>query len=228
MLSLSPLAHDWRLSASEAIHLQQRLRSQVDLSPIGKPVRTIAGADISYNKFSDVIYAGIVILDYETQQVIGHSTVIGTMTFPYIPGLLSFRELPALLLAWQALPAAPDVVMLDGQGIAHPRRLGVASHFGLVAGIPALGCGKTVLTGKFDDPAPTKGSYSPMLDKGEVVGYALRTKDKTAPVYISPGTGLTLDEARQIALHCARGYRIPEPTRQAHLLVNQLRRGEIE
>lgn len=227
MAKVSDLAHDWHLSPAEAIALQQDLRSHVDLQPLQQPPRTIAGADISYNRFSDIIYAGIIVLDYTTQRPLCRSTVIGKMTFPYVPGLLSFRELPALMEAWQQLEERPDTIMLDGHGIAHPRRLGIATHFGLVSGCPSLGCGKSVLVGKFDPPPPVRGARSPMIHQGQTIGCALRTKDRVNPVYVSPGQGMSLEDAVSIALHCARGYRIPEPTRQAHLLVNELRRGEL-
>ena len=219
--------HRWDLSPTEAVALQRELRTRVDTSRWGGRPRTIGGADISYNRFSDVIYAAIVVLDYESQEVIRRSTVEDKMTFPYVPGLLSFREIPSLYKAWEALEGKPDVMMMDGHGIAHPRRLGIATHFGLLTGVPTIGCGKTVLLGKFDEPAPARGSYSEMVDRGEVVAYALRTKNRVKPVYTGPGNGISLEEARDITLHCARGYRIPEPTRQAHLLANALRRGEV-
>ena len=220
------MTHPWNLTPTEAVALQRELREQVDTSPWGGSPRTIGGADISYNKFSDVIYAAIVVLDYATQEVIHRSMVHDKMTFPYVPGLLSFREIPSLMKAWNALEPKPDLMMMDGHGIAHPRRIGIATHFGLLTGVPTIGCGKTVLLGKFEEPGLEKGSYSPMIDQGETVAYALRTKNKVKPVYTGPGNGLSLEEARDITLHCARGYRIPEPTRQAHLLANALRRGE--
>ncbi len=228
MAELSSLQHAWDLPPTQAVTLQRDLRQHIDLHELAAPPTTIAGADISYNKFSDVIYAGILVLDYATQQPILRATVVDKMKFPYIPGLLSFREIPAYIEAWKLLPFRPDVVMLDGHGIAHPRRLGIATHFGLIAGVPTLGCGKKVLVGRFGELAPAKGSYEPMIADNDTIGYAVRTKDKVNPVYISPGTGMSLADARQIALHCARGYRLPEPTRRAHLLVNELRRGEVE
>lgn len=227
MAEVSDLAHDWQLTPAGAIALQDQLRALVRLPALSAPPLTIAGADISYNRFSDIIYAGIIVLDYPSLRPRWQSTVIGRMTFPYVPGLLSFRELPAVLEAWKQLSFRPDVVMLDGQGIAHPRRLGIASHFGLITGCPSLGCAKSVLVGKFDPPPPSRGSRSAMLHGHDTVGYALRTKDRVNPVYVSPGHGLSLEDAVSITLTCARGYRIPEPTRQAHLLVNALRRGEI-
>ena len=229
--------HDWDLTGKEAVALQNELRSQVRLQPLAGDVRLIAGCDISFNKYSEVVYAGIVVLSLPELEVVKTSTVVTKARFPYIPGLLSFRETPALLEAWEKLDVAPDVVMLDGQGLAHPRRFGIACHFGLLTGRPTLGCAKTVLVGKYDEPDERAGSYSLMTHKGEVVGAAVRTKDGVAPVYISPGHLIDLPGAIQLALRSVKGYqpsdpsqpskskyRIPEPTRQAHLLVNEVRR----
>ena len=146
----------------------------------------------------------------------------------YVSGLLSFREAPAILAVWEKLRCQPDAVMMDGQGIAHPRRIGIASHFGLFVNVPTFGCAKSVLVGRYEEPGVNRGSSSPMLDRGEVVGTALRTKDKVNPVYISPGHLIDLPGAVDLALRCDGGYRIPEPTRRAHLLVNAHRKGEIK
>jgi deoxyribonuclease V len=229
--------HDWNLSGKEAVALQNQLRGQVRLQPLERDVQLIAGCDISFNKFSDVVYAGIVVLSLPALEIVTTATVVTKARFPYIPGLLSFRETPALLEAWEKLDVAPDVVMLDGQGLAHPRRFGIACHFGLLTGLPTLGCAKTVLVGKYDEPGERAGSYSLMTHKGETVGAALRTKDRVAPVYISPGHLIDLPGAIELALRSVKGYaptdpaipskskyRIPEPTRQAHLLVNEVRR----
>jgi deoxyribonuclease V len=236
--------HDWDLTPTEAVALQKDLRAQVRIEPIKSEPRKVAGCDISFNKFSDIVYAGIVVLQLPELEIVDSATAITQTKFPYIPGLLSFRETPALLEAWERLETAPDVVMLDGQGLAHPRRFGIACHFGLLTGLPALGCAKSVLRGKFDEPDERAGSYSLMTDKGEVVGAAVRTKDRVAPVYVSVGNRLDLPSSIKLALRCVKGYkssddgemlfdtkpasksqyRIPEPTRQAHLLVNELRR----
>lgn len=222
------LTHPWNLTPDEAITLQKELRQQIDLSPMTKPVSYIAGADISFNKYSDVVYAGFVLLELKSLEVIAHSVVVGTATFPYVPGLLSFREIPSLLQAWEQLPWRPDVVMLDGQGIAHPRRLGIATHFGLYTGWPTFGCAKSLLTGKYTPPALEAGSTSDLLDKAEKIGTVVRTKNKVNPVFVSAGNLISQEQSVALTLQCVTKYRIPEPTRQAHLLVNQLRRGEIE
>lgn len=224
--------HDWNVSRVEAVEIQKRLRDQVKIQPLDRPVNLVAGCDISFNKFSDVIYAGIVVLKLPGLEVIDRAAVETRTEFPYIPGLLSFREMPALLEAWEKLSVAPDIIMLDGQGLAHPRRFGIACHAGLLTDTPSLGCGKTVLVGNYNEPDERAGSYSPMTHKGETIGAALRTRDRVTPVYISPGHLIDLPGAVEVALRCVRGYpdkpkyRIPEPTRLAHLFVNTIRRGE--
>ena len=218
--------HDWNVNPTEAVALQQQLRSQIRIEPLAKPVETIAGCDISFNKFEETVYAGIVVLRLATLEVIEEAGVVSTASFPYIPGLLSFREIPSLLEAWQKLTIEPDVVMFDGQGIAHPRRIGIASHGGLFLNRPTFGCAKSVLVGKYDEPAPERGAWSPMKHYGEIIGAALRTKNKVNPVYVSPGHLIDMQTAIDLTLQCNGGYRIPEPTRRAHNLVNALRRGE--
>ncbi len=211
------------LTPLQAIAYQHELRKLVNIRPLNNPVNVIAGADISFNKYSDVVYAGIVLLSYPDLKVIGQSTAICKTTFPYIPGLLAFREVPALLEAWNKLAIEPDVLVLDGQGIAHIRRLGIATHFGLIAGTPTLGSAKSRLTGKYEEPGDAAFSQSPMYDKGELIGIALRSKKKCKPIYISPGNMISMEQSVEIIKNCIRGYRIPEPTRQAHLLVNKIR-----
>lgn len=218
--------HEWTLAPRDAIALQQHLRSQVRINPLAREVKTIAGADISFNKYEATIYAAVVVIDLTTMQTIEEAGVTSQTKFPYIPGLLSFREMPAVLEAWAKLKSEPDAVMFDGQGIAHPRRCGIASHAGLFLNRPTLGCAKSVLVGKYEDPEAARGSWQPMIDKGETIGAALRTKDRVSPVYVSAGHLIDLESAVDLTLRCDGGYRQPEPTRRAHLLVNRLRRGE--
>ncbi len=218
--------HAWNVTPAEAVAVQQQLRGQIRLQPPEKPLETIAGADISFNKFEETVYAGIVVLRLDTLEVVEEVGVVSTATFPYVPGLLSFREIPSLLEAWAKLKTEPDVVMFDGHGTAHPRRIGIASHAGLFLNRPTFGCGKSVLVGKFTEPAPERGAWSPLLDRGETIGAALRTKNQVNLVFVSPGHLLDLETALTLTLQCDGGYRLPEPTRRAHLLVNALRRGE--
>lgn len=218
----SPL-HSWDLTPGEAIEVQQRLRNLVRLQPLARPVCAIAGADISFNKFSETVYAGIVVLSLSDLRIIESAGVRSVAKFPYVPGLLSFRETPSLLEAWEKLNTKPDVLMLDGQGIAHPRRFGIACHIGVLLDLPTIGCAKSILVGGYGELGLEAGSRSPLIDRGQQVGVALRTKSKVTPVYVSPGHLIDLDSAVDLVLRSTGKYRQPEPTRQAHLLVNRLR-----
>lgn len=218
--------HDWNVSPSGAVQLQQQLRDRVQLHPLSAPVNTIAGADISFNKYSPTLHAAFVLLALPSLEVIEEAGALAETNFPYVPGLLSFREIPPLLEAWSKLTITPDAIMLDGQGIAHPRRFGIACHLGLIVGVPAFGCAKSVLTGRYEEPALERGSRSPLVDREDVIGVALRTKRNVRPVYISAGHNIDLEDSVRLTLACYGGYRQPEPTRRAHMLVNALRRGE--
>jgi deoxyribonuclease V len=220
--------HEWSLTPREAVELQKRLRERVRVVPLKEKIETVAGADISFNKFEPTVYAGIVVLRLPTLEVVEEVGVVSETKFPYVPGLLSFRESPSVLEAWAKLKTEPDAVMFDGQGIAHPRRVGIASHAGLLIKRPTFGCAKSVLVGRFEEPGEERGSWTPLVDKGETVGAALRTKTRVQPIYVSPGHLIDLEGAVALTLSCDGGYRQPEPTRRAHLLVNALRRGERE
>jgi deoxyribonuclease V len=220
--------HDWTMTPREAVELQKTLRERVRLQPLKKQIKTIAGADISFNKFSPVVYAGLVVMRLPSLEVIEEVGVVSETQFPYVPGLLSFRESPSVLEAWAKLKTEPDAVMFDGQGIAHPRRVGIASHVGLIINRPTLGCAKSVLVGKYEEPQAEQGNWTELIDKGEVVGAAVRTKTNVQPIFVSPGHLIDLEGAIKLTLASDGGYRQPEPTRRAHLLVNALRRGERE
>ncbi len=219
-----PPLHPWTLNQAEAVALQKRLAASVDTdTPLGD-YELVAGADVSYDRGSPVLHAAVVLLrrgDWEVVEVAG---AVGESDFPYVPGLLSFREAPVLLQAFAALHRRPDVVMIDGQGIAHPRRLGIASHVGLWLGLPTVGCAKSRLTGRHDEPGPEPGDRAPLIHRGEVVGAVLRTKARANPLYVSAGHRVDLAGSVRLVLDSLRGYRLPEPTRQAHLHVNELRR----
>lgn len=216
--------HSWNVTPGQAIAIQQRLRSEVVFEKLEKPIHLIAGCDISFDKSSDVVYAGVVVLRIPELIEVSRGTAITKATFPYIPGLLSFRESPAVLEAWKQLQTVPDVLMVDGQGFAHPRRFGIASHLGLLLDIPTIGCAKSRLIGTYQEPGRAASSFADLLDCGEVVGVVLRTADNVKPVFVSVGHRVTLDDARRVIMQCSRGHRIPESTRQAHLLVTALRR----
>lgn len=215
--------HNWNLTPSEAIALQRKLSGLVRIQPLSIEPRTIAGADVSFNRFSDIIYTGIVVLSLPGLQVIESTGVRSIAKFPYISGLLSFREVPSLLEAWEKLQTKPDVMMLDGQGIAHPRRFGIACHVGVLLDLPTIGCAKSILVGKHTELEIETGSQTPLIDRGEQIGMVVRTKKKVNPVYISPGHLIDQASAVDLALRSTSTYRQPEPTRQAHLMVNRLR-----
>lgn len=218
--------HPWNLLPNEAVAMQKELRAQVRIAPPQVEIETIAGADVSFDKYSTTLYAGFVVMRLSDGETIEEVGVQAETRFPYVPGLLSFREAPPLLEAWKLLKIEPGAVMFDGQGIAHPRRIGIASHFGLLIERATWGCAKSVLIGKFDEPDLERGAWSPMLDKGETIGAALRTKNKVKPIYVSPGHLIDLQTAIDLTLRCDGRVRLPEPTRRAHNLVNALRRGE--
>ncbi|MCB9437429.1 MAG: deoxyribonuclease V [Anaerolineales bacterium] len=216
-----PIPHDWKLSATEAIALQKELAHQVDATtPIPlETMRYVAGVDVSVK--NEVSRAAIVVLTYPDLEVVEAVTATMPTPFPYISGLLSFREGAVILEAHEKLTIQPDAYIFDGQGIAHPRRLGIAAHIGLWLDRPTLGCGKTWLIGAYTDPTTERGSYSPMVDKGDVIGMVVRTRTRVKPVFISVGHKATLDTAVELALRCTTKYRLPEPIRHAHNTAGQ-------
>lgn len=217
--------HSWNLTPKEAIALQRELAGRVDATrPLG-PCRYVGGMDLSYDKLSPISFAAVVVLDARTMAVVEVQGATGLSPFPYVPGLLSFREAPLLLEAWGRLRCRPDVVLIDGQGLAHPRRFGIACHLGLWLDVPTVGCAKSLLIGTYREPGRKRGCSTRLLDGDETIGRVVRTKDGTKPVFVSSGHGVRLEDAVRLVLRCGRGYRIPEPTRQAHLQVNALRRG---
>jgi len=218
-----------RITFPEAKKLQEELREKLLSIPAPEKMTTIGGADLSFNRFGTTFYAGIVILSFPDMKLIGRSLVKMEVHFPYVPGYLSFREVPPLLLAWNQIPVKPDVVVLDGHGVAHPRRMGVAAHFGCVVHHPTIGCAKKKLYGEYKEPLPYRDAVSPLTDPGtkEILGYVLRTREKVKPVFISPGNMMNMDSSIQIIKQCMRRHRLPEPTRMAHEAVNMFRRGEL-
>jgi len=216
--------HPWNLSPTEAVALQKVLAARIDTrTPLG-PYDLIAGADISYNRFSPILYAAVVVWRPSDGTVIEVLEAVGDNPFPYIPGLLSFREIPILLRAFANMTSHPDVVLVDGQGYSHPRRIGLASHLGLWLDLPCVGCAKSRLVGIAREPGKRPGALRPLKDKAEVIGHVLRTKFNVKPLYISAGHRIDLASATRLVLACCRGYRLPEPTRLAHLKVNEIRR----
>lgn len=219
--------HPWEVSPPEAVALQQRLKSLVQISPLDvQGVELVAGADLSSNRDSEEVYAGFVVLRLPKMEVVAQVGVVTRATFPYVPGLLSFRETPPFLQAWEKLRVKPDALICDGHGFAHPRRFGIASHLGLLLDVPTVGCAKRILVGQHGPLENEAGCYMPLVDHGEIIGAALRTRRGVAPVYVSIGHRVDLLSAMELVMRCIRGMRLPETTRRAHEWVNALRRGE--
>lgn len=221
--------HSWDLTPRDAIALQKELRSKVRLVSLGKEPMLIGGCDVSMNRFAKEGFAGFVTLTYPELVMVDHAVVKETIPLPYIPGLLSFREIPMLMKAWENLMQKPDALLVDGIGIAHPRRLGIASHLGLMLEIPTIGCAKSVLTGVYEEPGNEFGDFSHLIDlkTNESIGAAVRTKPNVKPMFISPGHLITLEDSIRIVLSCIRKHRLPEPTRFAHNTVNEYRIGDM-
>jgi len=208
--------HSWQLAITEAKEIQIKLAAEVSrVCNITAP-SFIAGVDISVNRWTKTGTGAVVILSYPDLEIVEIKTVTDRVSFPYVPGLLSFREMPLLLAAFEKIEFAPDLVLVDGQGIAHPRRMGIASHLGLLLGIPTIGCAKSRLCGEHDVPDNVAGSYTELKDDEEVIGAVLRTKNNVKPLYISIGHMIDLPLAIRWVMACCRGYRLPEPTRLAH------------
>ena len=219
--------HSWEVTPREAVRLQTELRELVRLEPFAGPVSLVAGADVAFSRRDDLVFAAVVLMTWPECVTSTTATAVREGTFPYVPGLLSFREGPALLDAFGRLPQEPDLLFFDGQGIAHPRRLGLASHLGLLLDVPSIGCAKSRLCGEHADLGSVPGSVADLIDGGEVVGAAVRTRDGVRPLYVSPGHRMDLPSAVTFTLASCRGFRLPEPTRRAHALVTRLKTGTL-
>ena len=209
--------HGWQFSVTEAMELQRRLAKQVSASGRVSTPEFIAGSDVSVSRAQGTATAAVVVLRYPELAVVEVKVIQGRLDFPYIPGLLSFRESPLVLAAFEEISTTPDLILVDGQGVAHPRRFGLASHLGLFLDIPTIGCAKSRLCGTHEVPGVAPGSYAELVDEGETIGVAMRTKLRTNPVYVSVGHKIDLQNVIYWVLECCRGYRLPEPTRLAHL-----------
>lgn len=217
--------NNFDLSPKEAIALQKELREKVQIEPLKHQPKLIAGCDVSMNRFAKEGFAGFVTFSYPDLAPVEESVVFGPIPFPYIPGLLSFREIPLLLQAFEGLKEKPDLIIVDGVGIAHPRRLGIATHLGLTLDIPTIGSAKSVLTGSYEEPGSEPGDRAPLVDlkSNETIGYALCSKKNVKPIFVSPGHLVDLKEAVDLVYSCVRKHRLPEPTRLAHEAVNRHR-----
>ncbi|MHC4601893.1 MAG: deoxyribonuclease V [Planctomycetota bacterium] len=215
--------HNWNLSYSQAASLQKRIASKVQFISLKKTPKLITGIDCAFSKDGKKIIAAVVMLKLPDFESVETTSALRKVPFPYIPGLLSFREAPVCIAAVEKLKTEPDIFIIDGQGIAHPRRLGLAAHLGLFFDRPTIGCAKSRLTGTFKEPSPEKGVSSPLKDKDEVIGAVVRTRTNVKPVFVSVGHKCLLKDAVKITLDCTTKYRLPEPTRLAHQLVSKLR-----
>lgn len=211
--------HNWSVSVRQAVAIQKRLAMSVSKAGLVGPVRFVAGVDAAFSREGLNCLAGVVLWDLQKQAMVEDHVASRRLLFPYIPGLLSFREAPAALAALRKLQSRPDVLLCDGQGIAHPRRLGIASHLGVLVDLPTVGCAKSRLVGTYEEPGLRRGSRSRLKDGDEVIGAVLRTRDKVKPLFISVGHGIDLQTAERLVLACSLGYRLPEPVRLADRLV---------
>jgi deoxyribonuclease V len=218
-----PMLHDWSLTPDEAVLLQTQLASRVDTTtPLGR-VRLVAGADIAYDTVAPILHAAVVVVRLPELVEVERSVVREVVTFPYVPGLLSFRECPPILSAFAKLRFRPDALVLDGQGIAHPRRFGLACHLGLWLDLPAIGCAKTWLFGDHEMVGPTAGDTTPLTHAGEVIGAVVRTATGVRPAFVSPGHRCDVAGAVGLVRSVLSGYRHPIPTRLAHMAANAAR-----
>lgn len=214
--------HPWNVEPKKAVEFQRKLIEKISFVPTNNHIKLIAGVDASYKK--EYIIGGIVILKYPELIILDRDFIISKVSFPYIPGLLTFREAPVLLKLFKKIKWNPDIIFFDGQGYAHPRKMGIATHIGLFLDQPTIGCAKSRLTGEYSKPGNEKGSYSLLYDKGMVIGAVLRTRDNVKPIFVSPGNHMNLKKAIKITLSCTTSYRIPEPVRQADLFVNKIKK----
>ena len=212
------ISHSWDVSASQATTLQRRLADQVIVSWNECPVRMVAGIDVGFPEGRG--RAAVVVLSFPDLQLADSARAEIDISFPYVPGLLAFREGPVILAALEQISVEPDLLMFDGHGLAHPRRMGVASHIGVLLDVPSIGCAKSRLVGTHQEPGPRRGAYARLYHEGEVIGAVLRTRDGVKPVYVSIGHRVDLEMAVDFALRCCARYRLPEPIRHAHRLAS--------
>ncbi|MES2733778.1 MAG: deoxyribonuclease V [Bacteroidota bacterium] len=220
--------HEWPSTIEEAVAIQRQIAGDViTTDDLDEPIRYVAGVDVGFEQNGEITRAAIAILRFPELELVEEVLARRPTTFPYVPGLLSFREIPAILDALEKMKITPGLLLCDGHGIAHPRRLGIASHIGVFTGLPTLGVGKSILVGKHAPIPQEKGSWQPLIHRGEVVGAALCTRPKVSPVFISPGHRISLATSLQYVMACVTKYRLPETTRYAHNLASNQKDRDI-
>ena len=228
MSANNQIKHSWSLSYPEAVVLQEKLRSQVEICKLPlERIQYLASADVSFDRKSPYLFSAVLLFSFPELKLVEVKQAKTRALFPYIPGLLSFREAPALLPLFQQLKQKPDLILVDGQGIAHPREFGIACHLGLLLGISTIGCAKTKLVGDFAEIPKIKGNWSPLLYKGREIGRVLCTRSNVNPIFVSVGHRINLDSAVQVVNRTVSRYRIPDPIREAHFLVNKMRKDRL-
>ncbi len=216
--------HKWDIAPKEAVRLQLELKDRVLIKKCKNDIKTVLGLDVSYEKEKNLLFSGGILLNIDDGGILEECSAVGNAVFPYVPGLLSFREIPILLKALENLSGDPDVIICDGHGLSHPRRFGLACHLGVLLDKPVMGIAKKSLTGDFEMPGLKKGEYNPVIQSNELLGYVYRTKNEIKPVFVSPGHKISFEQIIQIMEKITGKYRIPEPTRLAHNLVNKIRK----
>lgn len=212
--------HRWDVTPEQAVAIQQELRGRIHLEPLTGEVRLIAGVDAGFTDEGRTARAAVVLFSYPELELLESHTALDPVRFPYVPGLLSFREIPVVLKALALLSQRPDLMLCDGQGIAHPRRVGIATHLGLVTGLPSIGVGKSRLTGRYEEPGDDKGAQSPLMAGRERIGTVLRSRSGIKPLFVSPGNGVSHEDAVEWVMRCLTKYRLPEPIRAADRLAS--------
>ncbi len=218
--------HSWTLSPKRAVAVQRALASRVRIEAPKRAIRLVAGVDCAFSRDGERCLAVAVVWDLQARELIEQRLAIRPLRFPYVPGLLSFREAPAVLAALRALRQTPDAIVCDGQGLAHPRRFGIACHVGVLCNMPTIGCAKSRLVGEHREPGTKRGARAPLLHEGETIGSVLRTRDAVKPVYVSVGHRIDQPTAERIVLEAAIAYRLPEPTRLADRAVAKAKRND--
>lgn len=220
------IEHPWQLTPAEAAVLQNELRQRVERVDRLSAIRHVAGVDVGFEANGRVTRAAVAVLAFPSLQLAEAAVARCATEFPYVPGLLAFRELPAVLVALAKLTATPDLILCDGQGIAHPRRFGIASHLGVLLDVPTIGAAKTRLIGRHGEPPDVKGAWTPLIDGAETIGAVVRTRAGVKPIYVSVGHRVSLETAIEITLACVTRYRLPETTRHAHQLASAKGEGQ--